>query len=84
MTDKERQELWTTDDIARELGLSDAATARSWVRRMRSRGLLDAVDRDPVSDAKLYDPDAVRAAKDAMPGKGVGGGRPRKAEGASE
>lgn len=65
------RELWTTADIARERGLANAAVARSWIKRVG----LDPVDR--VGDAKVYDADEVRAKAAAMPGKGVGGGRPR-------
>lgn len=65
-------ERWTAVDIARERGLANAAVARSWIRRAG----LEPVGR--IGDAKVYDADQVRAAVAAMPGKGVGGGRPTR------
>lgn len=67
--------LWTTADIARELGLADAAVARSFIRRAK----LEAVGRAIDTGEKQYDPAAVRAARDAMPGTTPRGGRPKAA-----
>ncbi|AHH98309.1 hypothetical protein [Kutzneria albida] len=75
------RKLLTTADIAELRGLANAAVARTWIRRVG----LKAVDRDPVTDAKLYDQGEVQAAAKSMPGKGVGGGRPsQKSVGAAQ
>lgn len=56
---------WTTADIARELGLANAAVARTWLRRAGLQALPER-----VGDAKVYDSDAVLAAKEQMPRSG--------------
>jgi transposase-like protein len=64
--------LWTTADVARELGMASPAVARSAIRRWRAAGhpAGTPTDRDPVTDEKLYDPQQVRAAKASAPGRG--------------
>lgn len=60
-----QDELWTTADIARELGFADPAVARSFIRRAR----IESVER--AGDRKLYPANVVRAAVDEMPGRGA-------------
>ena len=66
-------EHWTTADVARELGLASADSARRLLSRLRQEGnpAATAVGRDPDTDAKLYDPDLIRVAHDARPGRGA-------------
>jgi len=68
-----KSEHWTTADVARELGLASADSARRLLSRWRQEGnpAAIAVGRDPDTDAKLYDPDLIRAAHDARPGRGA-------------
>lgn len=67
---------WTTEDIARELGLNSPAVARSSLRRWRLAGIELDVEIDPLTGTKRYLPEQIRAAHEASPGRGVGGGRP--------
>jgi hypothetical protein len=75
------RELWTTTQVGEFFGLNSPATARSRINRL---GLTPATGPegarlvDPESGENLYDAAEVRAGKERMPGKGVGGGRPRK------
>ena len=64
---------WTPSDVAREVGLKDAASARAWIARANLRHL----DRAPDGETKRYDSGQVLSARAAMPGRGAGGGRPR-------
>ncbi|MCW2901776.1 MAG: hypothetical protein JWO67_4041 [Streptosporangiaceae bacterium] len=61
------RDLWSAVDIARELDMASDAVARGWVRRAG----LWMIRRDPTTDAKLYDPEQVRRAREAMPGQGA-------------
>jgi transposase-like protein len=61
------RDLWTATDIARELGMASPAVARGWLRRAGVR----MIRRDASTDAKLYDPEHVSQAREAMPGQGA-------------
>lgn len=65
MTDR-----WTTEDIARELGLRSPAVARSSLRRWRLAGIELDVEIDPLTGTKRYLPDQIRAAHGSSPGRG--------------
>ena len=64
---------WTTADIAHHFGWASPDVARKTIQRW---GLKPATDthghtlRHPHTDAKLYDPTQVLAAKAAAPGRG--------------
>jgi hypothetical protein len=64
---------WTAADVARELNLATPGAARKLLSRWRREGnpAGRSIGRDPITDIKLYDPDLVRAAREAMPGHGV-------------
>ena len=66
-------DLWTTADIARELSLASPAVARSWLRRAGVEALPER-----VGDAKVYDREAVLAAKEQMSGRGWHGSHVRE------
>ena len=65
-------ERWTTADIAAGFGIT-RSSARKLLSRLREEGnpAATAVGRDSDTDAKLYDPDLIRAAHDARPGRGA-------------
>lgn len=69
-----KREVWTTTQVAMFFKLNSAASARSRIKRLG----LEPVGRQTVQQGgeHLYDAEQVRAAKG--PGRGVGGGRPRK------
>lgn len=65
-------EQWTYTEVAQHIGVK-VGTAR----RMRGKGSI------PVPDGRLgatpwWSPDTIRAWAAARPGRGVGGGRPRR------
>lgn len=64
--------LLTTAEIRDLLGYKGTDCARQFVRRARIPAVVD-----PETGRKRYLQDAVLAARNAMPGKGVGGGRPK-------
>lgn len=55
----------TSADLAREFGFKDAAGARSWIKRVG----LKSIGRDFETDAKKYDLDEARRARQGMPGR---------------
>lgn len=55
-------DLWTTVDIARELGLRSPAVARSRIKRWREAGVHLDVEIDPLTGVKRYRPEQIRAA----------------------
>lgn len=61
---------WTAVDIARELGLSSPAVARSSLRRWRLAGIHFNIEIDPLTGTKRYLPEQIRAAHAANPGRG--------------
>jgi len=65
-------ERWTTADIAAGFGIT-RSSARKLLSRLREEGnpAATAVGRDPRTDEKLYDPDLIRAAHNARPGRGA-------------
>lgn len=59
--------LWTIHDVAQHIG----ATSTGSARRTLSRWGIQATSRQPGrAGASLYDPDAVRTAHAARPGRG--------------
>lgn len=59
--------LWTIDQVAQHIGASSTGSAR----RTLSRWQVRPVGRQPGrAGASLYDPDQVRAAHQARPGRG--------------
>ncbi|MCI3279200.1 hypothetical protein [Streptomyces cylindrosporus] len=60
--------LWTIAEVADYLGAASTGSARKTL----SRWGVTAVGRQPGrAGASLYDPEAVRAARDAAPGQGA-------------
>lgn len=66
-------EYWTTQDVADHYGWASTAVARKAIQRWALSPATDRhghVLRDPDTDAKLYHPADVEAAKAADPGRG--------------
>lgn len=68
-------ELWDRDDIAAYLGVK-VASVNSWLVRHGVKKVGTA--RVGHGRMNLYDPTAVRAAKDSSPGRGYRSDLPRK------
>ncbi len=61
-----KAEVWTTEQVAEHCGIAPAN-----VRKAMSRWNIPAIGREPGrGGANLYSAKAVRAAKEAAPGKG--------------
>ncbi len=64
---------WTAREVAEHCGWSSSATARKELRRWGVNPATDEhghVLRHPETDAKLYHPDDIEAARRAAPGRG--------------
>lgn len=85
---RDGRELISISEIAEEYGLAEStvrtmngqAAQRRRANKSRPGDMPALVDR--VGNSPLFDRREVRAAFDQRPGRGAGGGRPRKARGA--
>lgn len=71
---------WTTAEAAKAAGMTPAAFRRTAARaRQAGTELRTTPDTWPDRRTPLYDIRRTRSYLNGRPGKGVGGGRPRKA-----